>query len=377
MNTYGNSLKVSIFGESHGNSIGIVIDGLPPGLSVDEEYIASEMQRRAPGNSRLSTPRKEPDQVELLSGVFRGVTTGAPLCGMIRNTNTNSRDYTPQFPRPGHADLTAYWKYRGFADYRGGGHFSGRLTAPLVFAGALCKLLLKQNGIVIGSQIQQIGTVFGPRFSQPTPELLELLSSDSFPSLSEEKRREMEDEILLAKSEQDSVGGVIECCGLHLPAGLGSPFFGSVESRLSSMMFSIPAVKGVEFGDGFSLAAMRASQANDAIVTADSLSDLQRNKKSPTRAFFGTKTNHNGGINGGITNGMPLIFRVAIKPTPSIAQPQETVNLITGEKTDLSIRGRHDPCIVPRAVSVVEAGFAICLSDLLLCQWPDGEGKDL
>lgn len=373
MNTYGEHLKVSIFGESHGNGIGIVIDGLPPGLPVEEETIAAEMQRRAPGNSRLATPRKEPDQVELLSGVFRGVTTGAPLCGMIRNTNTKSKDYTPELPRPGHADLTAYWKYNGCADYRGGGHFSGRLTAPLVFAGALCKTLLRENGIAIGAQIQQIGSVEGPRFTGPTEELLARLVSDSFPTLDETVRDRMEQEILDARSEGDSVGGVIECCGLNLPAGLGSPFFGSVESRLSSLLFSIPAVKGVEFGDGFGLAAMRGSSANDPIVRTDSLDPAYG---VVTRAPYATKTNHNGGINGGITNGMPLIFRVAIKPTPSISLPQDTVNLNTGENARLSVHGRHDPCIVPRAVSVVEAGFAICLADLLLCQWPDGVGKD-
>ena len=373
MNTYGEHLKVSIFGESHGNGIGIVIDGLPPGLPVEEETIAAEMQRRAPGNSRLATPRKEPDQVELLSGVFRGVTTGAPLCGMIRNTNTKSKDYTPELPRPGHADLTAYWKYNGCADYRGGGHFSGRLTAPLVFAGALCKTLLRQNGIAIGAQIQRIGSVEGPRFTWPTEELLARLVSDSFPTLGETVRDRMEQEILDARSEGDSVGGVIECCGLNLPAGLGSPFFGSVESRLSSLLFSIPAVKGVEFGDGFGLAAMRGSSANDPIARTDSLDPACG---VVTRVPYATKTNHNGGINGGITNGMPLIFRVAIKPTPSISLPQDTVNLNTGENARLSVHGRHDPCIVPRAVSVVEAGFAICLADLLLCQWPDGVGKD-
>lgn len=363
MNLYGEQLKVSIFGESHGNGIGMVIDGLPPGLPVDETDIAKEMQRRAPGNSRLATPRKEPDQVEILSGVFRGFTTGAPLCGMIRNTNTKSKDYDPTLPRPGHADLTAYWKYKGYADYRGGGHFSGRLTAALVFAGALCKSLLAQNRIVIGAQIQQIGSVKGARFGHPTEELLTQLTSESFPTLDEAARDHMEQEILNAREAGDSVGGVIECCGLNLPAGLGSPFFGSVESRLSSMMFSIPAVKGVEFGDGFGLAAMRGSAANDAIV-----------KAQPQDA---TRTNHNGGINGGITNAMPLIFRVGVKPTPSISLPQDTVNLETGKPASLSIHGRHDPCIVPRAISVVEAGFAVCLADLLLCQWPDGVRKDL
>lgn len=339
MNTFGEQLKLSIFGESHGNGIGIVVDGLPPGLAVDEEFIASEMARRAPGNSRLATPRKEPDHVEILSGVFNGFTTGAPICGMIRNTNTRSKDYTPELPRPGHADLTAHIKYNGYTDYRGGGHFSGRLTAPLVFAGALCKSLLAKNDIAVTAKITEIGGITGDGLTEA-----------------------MEDVILSARNEGDSVGGIIETCAKNLPAGLGSPFFGSVESRLASMLYSIPAVKGVEFGDGFALSKMRGSEANDAIICS-----------GPN---YRTRTNHNGGINGGITNGMDLLFRVGIKPTPSISKPQETVNLLTGEPTVLEVHGRHDPCIVPRAVCVVEAASAIVLTDLLLCQWPDGVRKD-
>ena len=339
MNTFGEQLKLSIFGESHGNGIGIVIDGLPPGLAVDEAFIASEMARRAPGNSRLATPRKEPDQVEILSGVFNGFTTGAPICGMIRNTNTRSKDYTPELPRPGHADLTAHIKYNGYTDYRGGGHFSGRLTAPLVFAGALCKSLLTKNDISVEAVITEIGGVQGRGLTEA-----------------------MEDAVLRAREDGDSVGGIIECSASNLPAGLGSPFFGSVESRLASMLYSIPAVKAVEFGDGFGLTKMRGSEANDAIIRSG--------------ANCRTKTNHNGGINGGITNGMDVVFRVGIKPTPSISKPQETVNLLTGEPAQLQIHGRHDPCIVPRAVCVVEAAAAIVLTDLLLCQWSDGVRKD-
>ena len=339
MNTFGEQLKLSIFGESHGNGIGIVIDGLPPGLAVDEAQIASEMARRAPGNDRLSTPRKEPDQVEIVSGVFNGFTTGAPLCGMIRNTNTRSKDYTPELPRPGHADLTAHLKYNGYEDYRGGGHFSGRLTAPLVFAGALCKSLLEKNDIFVSATITEIAGVQGEGLTEA-----------------------MEEAILNAKAEGDSVGGIIEACAKNLPVGLGSPFFGSVESRLASMLYSIPAVKGVEFGDGFALAKMRGSIANDPITRSG--------------ANYRTSTNHNGGINGGITNGMDLVFRVAIKPTPSISKPQETINLLTGEPTRFQVHGRHDPCIVPRAVCVIEAAAAIVLTDLLLCQWPDGVRKD-
>ena len=243
MNTFGEQLKLSIFGESHGNGIGVVIDGLPPGLAVDESFIESEMARRAPGNDRLSTPRKEPDHVEIVSGVFNGFTTGAPLCGMIRNTNTRSKDYTPELPRPGHADLTAHLKYNGYEDYRGGGHFSGRLTAPLVFAGALCKSLLKRNDILVSAKITEIAGVQGQGLTEA-----------------------MEEAILHAKAEGDSVGGIIEACAENLPVGLGSPFFGSVESRLASMLYSIPAVKGVEFGDGF--AWLRCAEALPTIPSS-------------------------------------------------------------------------------------------------------------
>ena len=344
MNTFGEQLKLSIFGESHGNGIGIVVDGLPPGLAVDEAFIASELARRAPGNSPLATPRKEADQVEILSGVFNGYTTGAPLCGMIRNTNTRSKDYTPELPRPGHADLTAHIKYKGFTDHRGGGHFSGRLTAPLVFAGALCKSLLANNDIHVEAMITEIAGISGNGLTEA-----------------------MEAAILQARADGDSMGGIIQCIGKNLPAGLGSPFFGSVESRLASMLYSIPAVKAVEFGDGVELTIMRGSEANDAII---------KSAEGAVAAGYETKTNHNGGINGGITNGMDVVFRVGIKPTPSISKPQETVNLITGEPAVLEIHGRHDPCIVPRAVCVVEAAAAIVFADLLLCQWSDGVRKD-
>jgi chorismate synthase len=267
--------------------------------------------------------------VEILSGIFEGRTTGAPLCGIIRNTNTRSKDYHPELPRPGHADLAAYIKYNGFADYRGGGHFSGRITGPLTFAGALCKQILEEKGIKISAKIIRLAGIEGDGL---TPE--------------------MEAAVLDAKEQLDSVGGVISCEITGLPAGLGSPFFGSAESRLSAMMFSVPAVKGIEFGAGFSIADMRGSKANDPIAIED--------------GKFYTKSNNNGGINGGITNGMPLTFRVAIKPTPSIAQKQETVNLATMENETLEIHGRHDPCIVPRAVPVIEAAAAICILDMTL-----------
>ncbi len=348
-NTFGDRITLSIFGESHGGGIGIVIGGLPAGEPVSEEAISVDMARRAPGNSRLSTPRREPDQVELLSGVFEGKTTGAPLCGLIRNTNTRSHDYTPELPRPGHADLAAYFKYHGFADYRGGGHFSGRLTAPLVLAGSIARQILTRRGVAVGAHIEQIGSVRDDRFDNPDTALLRLLTQSAFPLLCPERQGPMEEQVLAARAEGDSVGGIIECAAVGVPAGLGNPFFDSLESKLSHMLFSIPAVKGVEFGDGFGLCSRRGSKTNDAI-------------RVENKTIY-TESNYNGGLNGGITNGMPVICRVAIKPTPSIAKVQRTVNLQTKENTELQIRGRHDPCIVPRAVPVVEAGVLLCLLD--------------
>lgn len=326
MSIFGENIKVSIFGESHGEGIGAVIDGLPAGIEIDEGLIAVEMARRAPGSSSLTTSRKEADQIEIISGFFNGKTTGAPLCGLIRNTNTRSRDYTPNLPRPGHSDLTAYLKYGGNADYRGGGHFSGRLTAPLVFAGAICRQILESKGVTVHADIIQIGKITG---SCLTPE--------------------MESEILAAKEANDSVGGIIQCFAEGVPVGLGAPFFGSMESKISAMMYAIPAVIGVEFGAGFTASSRRGSEINDPIRINES-------------GFF-TETNSSGGINGGITNGMPIVFRVAIKPTPSIGLEQKTVDLNTMQNSSIKITGRHDPCIVPRAVPVVEAGLAICILD--------------
>lgn len=324
MNTWGEKIKLSIYGESHGAAVGIVIDGIKPGLELDFEFIKSEMARRAPGRNELSTPRPEDDEVEIVSGVLYGKTTGTPLCGFIRNKNTRSKDYDSARLRPGHADFTGFVKYNGFADTRGGGHFSGRLTAPLVFAGAVAKLALMQKGVTISAHILSVGGVSG-----------------------EEAMREA---VLKAKENGDSVGGIIECTAENVPAGWGEPFFGSVESSLSSMLFSIPAVKGVEFGSGFKLADMLGSQANDELY--------MENKTIKTH------TNHNGGINGGITNGMPIVFRVAIKPTPSISLAQRTVNIETMTDDTIEVKGRHDPCIVYRAVPVIEAAAALCLLDL-------------
>lgn len=348
-NTFGDRITLSVFGESHGAGIGMVLGGLPAGEPLDDAEIAAEMARRAPGQSRLSTPRQEPDMVEWLSGIFEGRTTGAPVCGLIRNTNTRSRDYTPELPRPGHADLAAYWKYHGFADYRGGGHFSGRLTAPLVLAGGIARQILRRRGVTVGAHIEQIGPVRDDRFDNPDAALLQALTGRPFPLLCPDRQAAMEEAVLAARADGDSVGGVVEVAAVGVPAGLGNPFFDSIESKLSHLLFSIPAVKGVEFGDGFSLCSRRGSETNDPIRVEN--------------GKIYTESNHNGGINGGITNGMPVVCRVAVKPTPSIAKVQRTVNLQTGENAELQVRGRHDPCIVPRAVPVAEAAMLLCLLD--------------
>ncbi|MCL2817875.1 MAG: chorismate synthase [Clostridiales bacterium] len=353
-NVWGSALKISIFGESHGEGVGVVIGGLPPGEEIDREFIAREMKRRAPGRGPLVTPRSEEDEVEIMSGVFRGKTTGAPLCGFIRNKDTRSGDYATNLPRPGHADLTAHLKYRGFADHRGGGHFSGRLTAPLVFVGSLAKAVLRRRGIVVGAHIKQIGRIYDRSFDPLNEEqgILAELAVMDLPLLDPAVRDGLTAAILEAKELGDSLGGVVECCCLGLPAGLGAPFFDSMESLLASMMFSIPAVKGVEFGGGFALAALCGSQARDELF-------LENGR-------IKTLANHNGGLNGGVTNGMPLLFSVAVKPTASIAVEQRTVDLESMTEARLKIEGRHDPCIVPRVIPVVEAGAAICVLDRLL-----------
>lgn len=351
MNIFGENIKISIFGESHGEGIGVIVDGLPVGETIDMEQVNFQMARRAPGGSPLATSRREADNVEVLSGLFNNKTTGAPIAGIIKNTNTRSRDYTPNIPRPGHADLSAYIKYNGNADYRGGGHFSGRITAPLVFAGALCRQILGRRGLTLGAHVKSIKNVEDGRFTSPTAELLTRLSRMPFPVINEAVIGQMEQEILNARSEGDSVGGVIECSAVGVPVGLGSPFFGSMESRISSMMYSIPAVKGIEFGSGFGMTRMLGSEANDPIRTDG--------------YGFYTESNHNGGINGGITNGMPIVFSVGIKPTPSISKEQRTVDVESMENINFKVIGRHDPCIVIRAVPVIEAGLAITLMDAI------------
>ena len=347
-------MRYSLFGESHGPAIGIVLQGVPSGLAMDTDFIRAEMARRAPGKSPLATARSEKDEVRILSGVFEGRTCGTPLCGVIENTDTRSRDYaaTRHLPRPGHADFTANLRYKGFEDYRGGGHFSGRLTAPLVFAGAVAKLALKARGVEVAARIRAVAGVEDAPLdlAEPDVEALREAGKKTFPVIDDARGNAMQQAILDARSEGDSVGGLIECFALGLPAGLGSPDFDeNIESVMARHMFAVPAVKGIAFGSGFDLAAMKGSAANDAFLPG-----------RPTR----TRTNHNGGINGGISNGMPVIFTVVVKPTPSISREQDTVDMRTGEAARLSITGRHDPCILSRAVPVIEAACALALTEI-------------
>ena len=350
--TYGESLKLSIFGQSHGPSVGMVLDGIPAGLPVDTEKLQAFLNRRAPGQHDWSTSRNEEDCPEFLGGVFDGFTCGAPIAAVIHNSNTQSGDYAAlkNLPRPGHADFTADVKYGGFQDHRGGGHFSGRLTAPLCIAGGLCKQWLEEMGIHIGAHILAVGEQ-GDQYFDPMDPELESVSED-FPVLDPEAGNSMRELIAQAKAAGDSVGGIIECAVTGLPAGLGEPMFGGVESRIAQIVYGIPAVKGVEFGMGFDCACVPGSQSNDAFAMVN--------------GKILTQTNNCGGILGGITTGMPVIFTTAFKATPSISCPQDTVNLATGEAEALIIQGRHDPCIVPRAVPVVEAAAAIAIYDLIL-----------
>lgn len=352
---WGNNIRISIFGESHGNAIGVNIDGLPSGFSVDMDKVMNEMARRAPGKSPLSTTRKEGDIPEILSGYFEGKTTGTPLCAIIRNSNTKSKDYSKlkSVMRPGHADYTGAIRYNGFNDYRGGGHFSGRITAPLVFAGAICRQILESKGIIISSHVSSIGSIKDKSFLdvELNEELIKSFKGKELPLINSSLEESMREEIINARMNMDSIGGTIECAVLGIDAGIGNPFFDSVESTLAHLIFSVPAVKGIEFGKGFDISKMKGSEANDEYYLDG------KNIK--------TKTNNNGGILGGITNGMPIVFNVAIKPTASIFKEQNTVNIATMEETKLSIEGRHDPCIVQRALPVIEAVTAIGILELM------------
>ena len=356
MNTLGNKLRATVFGQSHAAAIGCVVEGLPTGFRPDMDRVAAFMARRAPGSDSWSTKRKEADTPEILSGVVDGVLCGAPVSAVIHNSDQHSKDYEGlrRTPRPSHADYTAWVKYGESYDIRGGGQFSGRLTAPLCFAGALALQVLEQRGITVAGHIAAIAGVQDevPDFARVDRESLLALTGKPFPVFSDSAGADMVQAIEIARMEADSVGGVIRCFALGLPAGVGEPMFEGVENRLAAALFGIPAVRGVSFGDGFAAAAMRGSQHNDPFVTDG---DTVR-----------TRTNHAGGVLGGITTGMPLVVNVAIKPTASIAQEQDTVDLKTMTNTTLTIHGRHDPCIVPRALPVVEAVTALTLLDMLL-----------
>ena len=348
-NTFGTSVTVTLFGESHGPEIGAVIDGLAPGLPVNEAFIASQLTLRRPAG-RISTARQEEDAFRIVSGVFEGRTTGTPLAVLIPNRDTRSGDYQRGPARPGHADYTAYTKYHGYEDYRGGGHFSGRITAALVAAAAVVIPALQAKGITIGTHVARCAGIEDAPFTD-LPADLKKLNSLPFAVLDEEKGQAMREAIEQAAARGDSVGGMLETAVLGLPAGVGEPWFDTVEGVLSHALFSVPAVKGVEFGAGFAFADMTGSQANDPLRIRD--------------GHTVTATNHNGGVNGGISNGMPLLFRCAVKPTPSISLQQQTVNPLTGEETLLEIRGRHDPAIIHRARVVVDSVTALALCDLL------------
>ena len=351
--TYGENLKLSIFGQSHGAAIGMTLDGIPAGLPIDTEKLQEFLNRRAPGQNNWSTPRREEDRPEFLAGIVDGFTCGAPIAAVIHNKNTRSGDYAnlKDCPRPGHADYTAQMKYGGFQDAAGGGHFSGRLTAPLCIAGGLCKQWLEERGIYISARILSIADAYDDFAPDTLDPQLHLIGKD-FPVFSPAAGERMRQKISEARAEGDSVGGVIECYIVGLPVGLGEPMFGGVESRISQIVYGVPAVKSVDFGAGYSVASMRGSQCNDAYTWKD--------------GKICTETNYAGGILGGITNGMPVIFRSAIKPTPSISRPQQSISLKKGKITSLEIKGRHDPCIVPRAVPVIEAAAAIAIYDLIL-----------
>lgn len=350
-NTFGNSVAVTLFGESHGEYIGAVIDGLAPGLCVDREYIDHMLFLRRP-DGKISTPRKEKDEYKIVSGVVNGKTTGTPITILIPNENVKSQDYSNMstVARPSHADYTAECKYHGFQDSRGGGHFSGRITAALVAAGAICKYALEQKGIYIGTHVKKCAGICDREFDDLETDIKNL-NSKTFAVLNDECIEEMTEEILKAAKDKDSVGGVLETAIIGMPEGVGEPWFDSIESMISHMMFSIPAVKAIEFGKGFEISDLRGSEANDEFKIQD--------------GKIVTATNNNGGINGGITNGMPIIFRTAIKPTATIFKPQNTVDFKSMKETVLEVKGRHDPAIVHRARVVQDAASAIVLCDAL------------
>ena len=350
----GDKIRISLFGQSHSEAMGAVIDGLPAGFKIDEEKLSEFMACRAPGNDEFSTSRKEGDKVRIVSGITNGVTNGAPLCGLIENTNTRSKDYEnlKDIPRPGHADFAAWSKFGDNRDVSGGGQFSGRLTATMCIAGGILKQLLEEKGIFIGAHIARVGNVKDDLFDSCNVNKKDFVDRKPFPTINDDKGEEMKEEILRAKKDGDSVGGIVECAIVGVPSGVGDTLYGSWESRISSAVFAIPAVKGIEFGRGFEAATLLGSENNDPFCIKD--------------GNIVTTTNNHGGILGGISSGMPIIFRAAFKPTPSIAKEQKSVSLSKKENTTLVINGRHDPCIVKRAVVCVEAAAAIVAANMVL-----------
>ena len=351
---YNGNIKVTLFGESHGKAIGVVVDGVNAGELIDFDYISIQMRRRRPGKNSISTSRNELDEAKVVSGVLNGYTTGAPICALIENTDIRSQDYKnfENIIRPGHADYTSYIKYRGYNDLRGGGHLSGRLTAAMTFAGALCRQILEKRGMFIGAHIYSIGKVYDKGFCNGVDDdVLIRLSKSEFPLLDNTKKDNMIKEINYYKDMCDSIGGSIECAINNVPVGVGEPIFDGVESKMSSLMFAIPGVKGIEFGAGFKVVGMSGSENNDEYIV--------KNEK------IYTNSNNHGGILGGISSGMPIIFRVAVKPTPSIGKEQCSLNIKTKKEELLLIRGRHDPCIAVRAVPVVESLASIAILDLM------------
>lgn len=384
--SYGKNIKLTIFGQSHSKGIGMTLEGIPAGKKIDFEKLDRFMERRAPGRNAFSTTRKEADKPEFLSGVVGDITCGTPIAAVIMNTNTRSQDYDilKDIPRPGHADLTGFIKYGENRDYTGGGHFSGRLTAPMCIAGGIVLQLLEEKGIRICTHIASIGGIKDEgdlttyclnscdNRKNYTADIVNPGAEGDFPTISEECGRKMQELIAEKKAEGDSVGGVVECAIFGMPAGVGDPMFDGVENKLAQIIFGIPAVKGLEFGNGFGAAGLTGSQNNDAFYidkqeNACNINSFDSNN-SKNIGLVKTRTNNCGGILGGISNGMPITFRVAFKPTPSIAKEQDSVNLSTMEETKLIVPGRHDPCIVPRAVPVVEAAAALAIYDMLLDQ---------
>lgn len=353
---FGNNINISLFGESHSKGIGVVINGLAPGLKLDLDFINHQLEKRKP-KGKISTSRQEPDEIDFLSGYFNGFTTGTPLCMVIYNKSQKSNDYekTKNLMRPSHADFTAQEKYMGFQDYRGGGHFSGRITAPLVATGAICMQILSKKGVSIATHIKDCNGILDSDFSENEIELAKQfsdLNSKYFPTIDNKIGNKMQENIEQVQLQGDSVGGILETLINNLPAGVGEPFFNSIESTLSQLIFSVPAVKGIEFGLGFAFSQKTGSQANDPFYFDEKTKSVK------------TKTNNNGGINGGISNGMPIVIKTVVKPTPSIYKPQETVDISTMKNSNLQIVGRHDPAIIHRARVVIDSVIAIGLVDL-------------